>query len=80
VLFLAQKLMAQCNVTQGDMIAMVKDNKVVDSKGTKAQYRGQSVVTIENTRDCSKRPINESFVEKLAQSMSTFFNCKYFSS
>jgi hypothetical protein len=80
-LFLAQKLMAQYNVTQVDMMAMTKDDdKAVDGKSTKAQYGGQSVVTIGNTKDRSKRPINESFVKKLAQSMSTFFNCKHFSS
>lgn len=37
-LFLAQKLMAQYNVTQVDMMAMTKDDdKAVDGKSTKAQ-------------------------------------------
>jgi hypothetical protein len=58
-LFLAQRLMAQYNVTHADLIA---DDDVVD----KAQYGGRSVVSIQNAIDRTKRAIRETFVIKLA--------------
>ncbi|KAL7648998.1 hypothetical protein ACMYSQ_012596 [Aspergillus niger] len=70
-LFLAQRLMAQYNVTHADLMA---DHDVAD----KAQYGGRSVVSIQNAIDCTKRAIRETFVFKLANAM-CIYDCKCYS-
>ncbi|KAE8130888.1 hypothetical protein BDV38DRAFT_266017 [Aspergillus pseudotamarii] len=71
-LFLAQKLMAQYNVSQADLLANSDDEN-------KAQYAGRSVVLITNVKDRTARVVKETFVGKLARAMCTFFDCQYFS-
>ncbi|KAL5364300.1 hypothetical protein BJX96DRAFT_131392 [Aspergillus floccosus] len=71
-LFLAQRLMAQYNVTHADLMA---DDSVAD----KAQYGGRSVVSIHNAIDRTKRAIRETFVNKLARAMCILYDCKCYS-
>jgi hypothetical protein len=71
-LFLAQRLMAQYNVTHADLTA---DGDVAD----KAQYGGRSVVSIENAIDRTKRAIKETFANKLARAMCILYDCKCYS-
>ncbi|KAE8397005.1 hypothetical protein BDV37DRAFT_277244 [Aspergillus pseudonomiae] len=62
-LFVAQKLMAQYNVSQADLVAN-------SDYGSKAQYGGMSKVEITNVKNRTRRVINEAFVHKLAKAMS----------
>ncbi|BAE66186.1 unnamed protein product [Aspergillus oryzae RIB40] len=62
-LFVAQKLMAQYNVSQADLVANSDD-------GSKAQYGGMSKVEIINVKNRTRRVIKEAFVHKLAKAMS----------
>ncbi|RAL03035.1 DUF2786 domain-containing protein [Aspergillus ibericus CBS 121593] len=71
-LFLAQRLVAQYNVTHADLMA---DDNVAD----KAQYGGRSVVSIHNAIDRTKRAIRETFVNKLASAMCILYDCKCYS-
>ncbi|KAE8334957.1 hypothetical protein BDV24DRAFT_171759 [Aspergillus arachidicola] len=71
-LFLAQRLMAQYNVSQADLVANSND-------GSKARYAGRSKVSITNVKDSTARVIKETFVRKLARAMSIFFDCQCFS-
>ncbi|KAI9038866.1 DUF2786 domain-containing protein [Aspergillus affinis] len=71
-LFLAQRLMAQYNVTHADLIAN-------DDIADKAQYGGRSVVSIKNAIDCTKRAKRETFVYKLASAMCILYDCKCYS-
>ncbi|KAJ5185259.1 hypothetical protein N7472_010099 [Penicillium cf. griseofulvum] len=71
-LFISQKLMSQHNVSQADLMAF-------DDNGSKAHFGGRSIVSITNTTGLSKRVMKEAFVEKVARAMSTFFDCKHFS-
>ncbi|KAE8317714.1 hypothetical protein BDV41DRAFT_572592 [Aspergillus transmontanensis] len=56
-LFLAQRLMAQYNVSQADLVANSND-------GSKARYAGRSKVSITNVKDSTARVIKETFVRK----------------
>ncbi|KAB8201410.1 hypothetical protein BDV34DRAFT_202904 [Aspergillus parasiticus] len=71
-LFLAQRLMAQYNVSQADLVANSND-------GSKARYAGRSKVSITNVKDSTARVMKETFVRKLARAMSIFFDCQCFS-
>lgn len=71
-LFLAQRLMAQCNVTQADLIAN-------DNTANKAQYAGRSVVSIHNVIDRTKRVRKETFVYKLGNAMCVLYDCRCYS-
>ncbi|KAE8361712.1 hypothetical protein BDV27DRAFT_147608 [Aspergillus caelatus] len=62
-LFVAQKLMAQYNVSQADLVANSDD-------GSKAQYGGMSKVEIINVKSRTRRVMKEAFVHKLAKVMS----------
>jgi hypothetical protein len=71
-LFVAHKLMAQYNVSQADLVANSDD-------GSKARYGGRSTVAITNIKEQTRRVIKEAFVDKLANAMCRFFDCKCFS-
>lgn len=71
-LFVSQKLMSQHNVGQADLMAS-------DDNSNKARYGGRSVVSITKTGGSSGRVMKEAFAMKLARTMGTLFDCKFFS-
>lgn len=71
-LFVAQKLMAQYNVSQADLVA----NR---DYGSKAQYGGMSKVEIINVKNRTRRMIKEALVHKLAKATCMSFDCQCFS-
>ncbi|KAJ5100678.1 hypothetical protein N7456_006730 [Penicillium angulare] len=71
-LLVAQRLMAQHNVTQADVMAN-------DKEKNKSHYGGQSTVAITKINGSFTRVIAEAFVPKLARAMCIFFDCKYYS-
>ncbi|EFE43426.1 hypothetical protein TRV_01811 [Trichophyton verrucosum HKI 0517] len=71
-LFLSQKLMAQHNVTNADLLSKESDEQV--------QFAGSSIVAITSTKEGSTSIQNEGFVIKAAHAMQMFFDCQFYSS
>lgn len=70
-LFLSQKLMAQHNVTNADLLSKESDDQV--------QFAGSSIVAITSTKECSSYIQHEGFVNDAARAMATFFDCQVYS-
>ncbi|GBF62747.1 hypothetical protein TMEN_5314 [Trichophyton mentagrophytes] len=70
-LFLSQKLMAQHNVTNADLLSKESDEQV--------QFAGRSIVAITSTKEWSSYIQNEGFVNDAACAMKTFFDCQCYS-
>lgn len=71
-LFLSQKLMAQHNVTNADLLSKESDEQV--------QFAGSSIVAITSTKEGGTSIQNEGFVIEAVYAMQMFFDCQAYSS
>lgn len=72
-LHLASRLMGQHNVSQAEILAH-------EVPAARMQYAGQSVVTVQRLDENPLKPVRQqSYVESLCDAMTSFFDCKSYS-
>ncbi|CRG84243.1 hypothetical protein PISL3812_01555 [Talaromyces islandicus] len=77
-LVIANRIMQQHNITQADILAQDEDEANDSETKSPSQYSGSSIVAIYSTRD-SNHVVREGFVGNAVSAITTFFDCKSYS-